>query len=121
MLVRGCFLSVTVTLRGSGWDALLKERLVRGHRPSCTWGPRSVAGAGLLLMRARRKTLKRCRPQSPALSSANYFSGLGAAVGSRLEPWMAPNGPGEGSQGPAAHAAARSHAVWSSRSGPFPL
>ena len=44
VLVRGCFLSVTVTLRGSGWDALLKERLVRGHRPSCTWGPRSVAG-----------------------------------------------------------------------------
>ena len=67
------------------------------------------------------KTLKRRRPQSPALSSANYFSGLGAAVGSRLEPWMAPSGPGEDSQGPAEHAAARSHAVWSSRSGPFPL
>lgn len=54
VLVRGCFLEVTVTLTGSGWDALLKERLVRGHGPSCTWDPRSVAGAGLLLMRACR-------------------------------------------------------------------
>lgn len=40
---------------GSGWDARLKETLVRGHGPACTRGPcRSMAGAGLLLMRARR-------------------------------------------------------------------
>lgn len=85
MLVRGCFLSVTVTLRGSGWDALLKERLVRGHRPSCTWGPRSVAGAGLLLMRARRSRGRLALDELSEPGAAGRLAGTRSPRGHR---WM---------------------------------
>ena len=66
----GCFISVTVTSMGSGWDARLKETLVRGHGPACTRGPcHSVAGAGLLLRRARhsrgRLVLTTCLSPAP--------------------------------------------------------
>ena len=66
----GCFISVTVTSMGSGWDARLKETLVRGHGPACTRGPcRSVAGASLLLRQARhsrgRLVLTTCLSPAP--------------------------------------------------------